>query len=148
MDGRLPPSLCLAGRPLDPVSFGRNMMIHKVADILRIEFAKDRVHHLHATAEELGGFVPQPARCHDNARRWVEEHPSYGVIRGWLAENEDFLFVKHSVVQKSCGSPHPLICVTLGAQSKWAPTRFVMHQYRWTKEPFASLPPQVLIPDA
>ena len=98
-----------------------------------------------ATSAELGGFVPEEAKCHDNAKRWVAEHPAYMVIEGWLAEDPEFLFVKHSVVVNEDGN---LICVTLGSQK--SATRDVaihrgilIHRPEWTPTPFAELPAQV-----
>ena len=126
-------------------------MIHEVAEILKIEFAKGRARPLHiATVKELGGFEPEPAKCHDNARRWVAEHPSYRVVEGWIAENTERLFVRHSIVEKIPNfffrsSPNILDCVTLGPQGKSAPSGFVVHQRRWTREPFELLPAQVQI---
>lgn len=129
------------------------MSIHEVANILRIEFSKGRARPLHvATVEELGGFEPKPRECHENARRWVVENPSYRVVEGWVAET-DWLFVRHSVVEKIPNffswASNPLVCVTLGPQKRSAPSGFVLHQRKWTREPFALLPAEVQIsPDA
>ena len=58
-------------------------MLHPIADILQDEFLNGRWRCLRiADQTELGDFVPEPSKCHDNARRWEAEHRGYKVIEG------------------------------------------------------------------
>jgi hypothetical protein len=116
---------------------------HRMATALKAEFASGNARPFHvATQAELGSFAPVPAECHSNAKRWVTEHPSYRVVEGWVAEDPEFLFVKHSVVADEVGR---LLCVTLGPQGKSAPSGIVIHRPGWTPEQFAKLPAEVRV---
>jgi hypothetical protein len=114
-------------------------MHHSLVGALQKALREDRIVQLHfATQAELGALVPEPAKCHDNAQRWVADHPGWSVVEGWIAET-DWLFVKHSVVADPHGS---LVCVTLGPEGKHVGP-FIVHQARWTKENFRELPPEI-----
>jgi hypothetical protein len=43
-----------------------------------------------ASEAELKGFVPDPRKCHENARRWVAEREGYMVVEGWIARAVQF----------------------------------------------------------
>lgn len=54
--------------------------------------------------DQTPGWRPEPGRCHENARRWVEANPGFTVVHGWLnARGETFenrlRFHSHSVVR-------------------------------------------------
>jgi hypothetical protein len=121
------------------------MTIHPIADIVREHAGGNARPLLIASAEFLGQFKSDPAKCHDNARRWVEQHPEYGIVEGWIPVDPTFLFFKHSVVTKSDGK---LICVTLGSQREIAPSKFIVHNPAWDAATFAELPAAVRTGDA
>ncbi len=119
-------------------------MLHPLAEILAREHAKGKARPLViASVEFLAGFEPVPAKCHDNAKRWVERHPEYRVAEGWFPVDPTWShFIKHSVVTKGDGQ---VICVTLDPQGNTAPCRFIEHDPAWDPTPFAGLPPQVTV---
>ena len=51
-----------------------------------------------AADADLCGFIPETGKCHDNADRWVVDHPQHRVVRGYIIFNDCF-FGKHSVVE-------------------------------------------------
>lgn len=70
-------------------------------------------------------WEPIPHHCHENADRWVDEHPAWRVVRGWLIVLDDgvsALFDAHSVVRDPLGQ---LWDVTQSEVS-----RFVIHTGR------------------
>lgn len=51
-------------------------------------------------------WKPVPHRCHENADRWVGEHPTWTVVRGWLIVVDDgvsAMFDAHSAVRDPLG---------------------------------------------
>jgi hypothetical protein len=56
---------------------------------------------------ELQGWRPDPAFCHDNVARFVQECPDHRRVRGWIVrDNSDidlFWFYPHSVVEDPSG---------------------------------------------
>jgi hypothetical protein len=52
----------------------------------------------HACPVDLGGFVPQRSKCHENVRRWCAENPGHKPVPGWLVTST--VFDKHSVVDR------------------------------------------------
>ncbi|MCC8960199.1 hypothetical protein H8B02_44390 [Bradyrhizobium sp. Pear77] len=118
------------------------MIPHPIAENLRTAFIEGRVDDLHlADASDLGGFVPEKAQCHDNARRWTALHPGSMIIEGWVASG-DSIFEKHSVVTNENGE---LLCITPREPSAHSGS-FIRHQPEWSPLPFADLPAQVMHP--
>lgn len=58
--------------------------------------------------DQTPGWRPEPGRCHENARRWVEANPTFAIVHGWLnargetCENR-LRFLSHSVVRTAGG---------------------------------------------
>ncbi len=75
-------------------------------------------------------------------RQLFRQSQKSGAFEGWVAEDPEFLFVRHSVVADEAGH---LVCVTLGPQGKSAPSGIVIHRPEWTLKPFAELPAQVQV---
>jgi hypothetical protein len=80
---------------------------------------------------QLPGFHTVPNQCHDNADRWVNDHPGDLVLRGWLLDAEGdpdthspYRFIAHSVVLTALGR---MIDITLPASER--PRRFLVHPY-------------------
>jgi hypothetical protein len=72
------------------------------------------------------GTEPQPACCHENAERWVCEHPDYEVVRGWAiaasSGGGSLMLAAHTVVRAPGGE---LVEITpLPSYS----VRFIAHQ--------------------
>lgn len=66
-------------------------------------------------AGDLRGWQPKKNDCHNNAARWVAEHPGDTVMRGWLHDPRGMQrnwFVAHSVIRTAAGE---IIDVTLDA---------------------------------
>jgi hypothetical protein len=64
---------------------------------------------------DLLGWQPKKNNCHDNAGRWVAEHPGDTVMHGWLHDPREMQrdwFLAHSVVRTAAGE---IIDVTLDA---------------------------------
>jgi hypothetical protein len=117
---------------------------HRLVNTLKAEFANHQTVPLHiATDETLAGFDPIEGRCHDNARRWVAEHPYYRLVEGWITDNPDVLFDKHTAVVEGDG---PVICVTLVRHRQSPPRQFLIHRAEWSPEAFAKLPNRVPVP--
>jgi hypothetical protein len=118
------------------------MIPHPIAENLRTAFIEERVDIPRlADASDLGGFVPEKAQCHDNARRWTALHPGSMVIEGWVASG-DSIFEKHSVVTDEHGE---LLCITPREPSAYNGP-FIRHRSEWSSTPFADLPAQVMHP--
>ena len=118
------------------------MVPHPIAEKLRTEFIDGHVDVLRlAVAPDLGGFVPQKAQCHENARRWVVSHPGSTIVEGWVASGNS-IFEKHSVVTDEQGE---LLCITPREPSAHNGP-FIRHRPEWSPVPFADLPAQVMHP--
>jgi hypothetical protein len=106
--------------------------------VLQAEFESNRSHKLHlASQDELGAFIPGE-NCHENARRYVADHPGYEVVQGWIADYG--IFTKHSVVRDQ--KTGDLVCVTFGPTDKYVGP-FIIHRNSWTIGPFDALDNQV-----
>src|SRR5205809_466969 len=101
------------------------MMLHSIANHLRIEFLAGRIRPLLlAAAPDLEGL--REGECHENAALWVSRNQGFIVVPGWLAVSE-FLFEKHSVVADVAGG---LLCVTPRRAGAYEPP-FIIHQEKW-----------------
>lgn len=76
---------------------------------------------LHA---DLGAFDGPPAQCHANAARWVEQHPSAQVEKGWLFQYQG-AYVRHSVVRTGEGR---LLDVTIREAGFQPFHKFILHE--------------------
>ena len=87
-----------------------------------------------ATDDELRGFDPSLV-CHDNARRWVELHPTHRIVRGYIAST-GWLLDQHSVVDTGTA----LLDITPRVARRRLP--FIPHP--GTEDEFWRLPAQLL----
>lgn len=98
-----------------------------------------------ASPAELNGLVPIAGHCHDNARRYCEENPGYGVVGGWFVLGGSATggrLARHSVV---CDPTGKLICVTLAAFDQHTMAGpFVRHDPAWGD--FDSFPAEKFFP--
>jgi hypothetical protein len=65
----------------------------------------------HATADDLLGFAAERWDCHNNVRRWCEEHPGDHRVMGWIISGGCVLD-RHSVVDRG---PKGLLDITPGS---------------------------------
>lgn len=92
----------------------------------------------HATPLNLGAFIPERSKCHENVRRWCDENQDHKPVRGWIVTGT--IFDKHSVVD--CGSAGLLDVTPLPDRNA---TLFLPHA--GTEEDFDKLPNQVIALD-
>jgi hypothetical protein len=59
---------------------------------------------LHATAGDLGSFVSERSKCHENVERWCSQNRAHKPLRGWLVTS-DAVFDRHSVVDRGPAAP-------------------------------------------
>jgi hypothetical protein len=92
----------------------------------------------HATPLDLGAFVPQRSKCHENVRRWCAENPGHKPVSGWLVTST--VFDKHSVIDR--GRAGLLDITPLPDRGV---SMFLVHS--GTQEEFDRLPNQVVALD-
>jgi hypothetical protein len=76
--------------------------------------------HLKFKVVNLNGNHPLPNNCHENARKFVQSNPSYGVVYGWICVDDGLAspsvdFIAHSVIQDVNGNLFeitPIYCTT------------------------------------
>lgn len=114
----------------------------RLEEALRSEYAaKSAIKLRLATDEEMATFPADVSNiCHERAKLWVELHPGWRVVEGWLVVNE-WMFNRHSVVARGdC-----YLCVTPRLSSDARCLReFIIHRPEWAPKPFARLRNQVL----